>query len=215
MGYLDAQLLRQRYSCAAEIIGLGPSGSTDERIGLVAALHSSIIRGPVPYGLTESKQLYPILLTVKTPMAPNNSKWWQAPDEADLDYGFDSDDLDARFTGPGRDPRLRTNKTRYQDQAQTNEPQKPREQESDKGVIGNMSDWLSRQVGSHNSQLAATAVFSAVTVAGGILGYQAHQRKGAVRDLKASIPVADEQHPSDKVSFWIREKYILKGTIQC
>lgn len=211
MGYIDAQPLRHQYSCAAEIIGLGPSGSTDERIGLVAALHSSIIRGPVPYGLTESKQLHPISLALTITMAPNNSKWWQAPDEADLDYGFDSDDLDARFTGPGRDPRLRgTNEDRYRDQAQTNELQKPRDQEGDKGVIGNMSDWFSRQVGSHNSQLAATAVFSAVTVAGGILGYQAHQRKGAVRDLKASIPVADEQHPSDKVSFWGREKYIPK-----
>lgn len=34
----------------AELIGLGPSGPTDERIGL-AALHSRIIRGPVPSNL--------------------------------------------------------------------------------------------------------------------------------------------------------------------
>ncbi|KAJ5709134.1 Molybdenum cofactor biosynthesis MoeB [Penicillium malachiteum] len=129
-------------------------------------------------------------------MAPSNSKWWQAPDEADLDYGFDSDDLD-RFIGPKGNPRRPrpTNEIREQGEGQDSS-----KNNADKGVLGNMTDWLSRHVGSHNSQLAATAVFSAVTVAGGILGYQAHQRRGAVRDLKASIPAADDRHPSDKLT---------------
>ncbi|KAJ6110222.1 Molybdenum cofactor biosynthesis MoeB [Penicillium sp. IBT 16267x] len=129
-------------------------------------------------------------------MAPNNSKWWQAPDEADLDYGFDSDDLDARFESERnlhrpRPPANATNGTRIREQEQ---------EVQDRGVFGNMSSWLHRQVGSHNSQLATTAVLSGAAVATAIFGYQAYRRKEAVYDLKASIPPADDQHPSDKLT---------------
>lgn len=132
-------------------------------------------------------------------MAPNNSKWWQAPDEADLDYGFDSDDLDARFESERnlhrpRPPTNTTNDTR----TRTRE-QKLEQDAQDRGVIGNMSSWLHRQAGSHNSQLTTTAVLSGAAVATAIFGYQAYKRKEAIYDLKASIPLADDQHPSEKV----------------
>ncbi|KAJ5948822.1 Molybdenum cofactor biosynthesis MoeB [Penicillium verhagenii] len=97
-------------------------------------------------------------------MASKNTKWWQSPDEADLDYGFDSD-LDARFKSernPHR-PRPPTNatndtRTREQEQEQENE-------EQDTGLLGNMSSWLHRQAGSSNSQLTTTAVLSGAAVA--------------------------------------------------
>jgi tRNA threonylcarbamoyladenosine dehydratase len=150
-------------------------------------------------------------------MAPNNSKWWQAPNEADLDYGFDSNDLDTRFAEPKRNQRpTPTNETRERSQA--SEAQGSSDENRDRGVVGNMSDWLSRQVGSHNSQLAATAVFSGAAVASAIFGYQTYRRKEAVYDLKASIPVADEQHPSERVCFFSFAGNIYPGSlagIQC
>jgi hypothetical protein len=63
-----------------------------------------------------------------------------------------------------------------------------------------MSSWLQRQAGSQSSQLATTAVLSGAAVAGAIFGYQAYKRKEAVSDLKASIPVLDDEHPATKVS---------------
>ena len=128
-------------------------------------------------------------------MAPPASKWWQAPDSADLDYGFDSDDLDARFAEPARiphRPRTREELEQLEAQARGRDP-------SEKGVFGNMSSWLHRQAGSQTSQLATTAVLSGAAVAGAIFGYQAYKRKEAVHDLKASIPVLDDEHPAAKV----------------
>ncbi|KAJ5536670.1 hypothetical protein N7513_009856 [Penicillium frequentans] len=133
-------------------------------------------------------------------MAPNNSKWWQAPDEADLDYGFDSDDLDARFESERNLHRPRP-PTNPRNDTRTREQEQEREQEArDRGIIGNMSSWLHRQAGSQNSQLTTTAVLSGAAVATAIFGYQAYKRKEAVYDLKASIPAADDQHPSVKLT---------------
>lgn len=131
-------------------------------------------------------------------MAPPASKWWQSPDVADLDYGFESDDLDARFAEPARIPhRPRTREELEQLEAQA----QAREQDNtDRGVFGNMSSWLHRQAGSQTSQLATTAVLSGAAVAGAIFGYQAYKRKEAVHDLKASIPSLDDEHHAVKVS---------------
>lgn len=125
-------------------------------------------------------------------MAPPGSRWWQPPDDADLDYGFDSDDLDDRFADPDRNSHHRTS---------TRESRDPRDPQDtgERGVFGNMSSWLQRQAGSHNSQLATTAVLSGAAVAGAIFGYQAYRRKEAVHDLKASIPALDEEHHAEKV----------------
>lgn len=116
------------------------------------------------------------------------SKWWQAPDDADLDYGFDSDELDDRFVEPNRNIRR---------------PKSPRDnpETEERGALGNMSSWLQRQTSSHSSQLATTAVLSGAAVAGAIVGYQAYRRKEAVHDLKASIPEIDEQHRAETVGF--------------
>lgn len=128
-------------------------------------------------------------------MAPSGTRWWQAPDDADLDYGFDSDELDDRFPEPERN--LRRSKS----------PRDPRDNQDvqeteERGLLGNMSSWLQRQAGSHNSQLATTAVLSGAAVAGAIFGYQAYRRKEAVHDLKASIPDLDEEHHAEKVCFY-------------
>lgn len=136
-------------------------------------------------------------------MAPQGSSWWQAPDEGDLDYGFDSDDLDARFARPERN-----NPRYYHDRARTREADAEVAEEApdrdtpadEKGVFGNMSSWLHRQAGSSNNQLATTAVLSGAAVAGAIFGFQAYKRKEAVHDLKASIPTIDEEHHAAKVS---------------
>lgn len=122
------------------------------------------------------------------------SKWWQAPDDADLDYGFDSDELDDRFVEPNRN--IRRPKS-------PRDPRDPRDapETEERGVLGNMSSWLQRQTGSHSSQLATTAVLSGAAVAGAIFGYQAYRRKEAVHDLKASIPEIDEQHHAERVGF--------------
>ena len=64
-----------------------------------------------------------------------------------------------------------------------------------------MSSWLERQVSSHQVQLAATAVFSGVAVAGLIYGSQAIRRKAAVDELKASIPELNETHHSERVCY--------------
>jgi uncharacterized membrane protein YebE (DUF533 family) len=139
-------------------------------------------------------------------MVSSASKWWQTPDDADLDYGFDSDDLDARFAEPARlphRPRTREELEQLEAQAQAQAQARTRTREQDtgeKGVFGNMSSWLHRQAGSQSSQLATTAVLSGAAVAGAIFGYQAYKRKEAVHDLKASIPVLDDEHPAAKVS---------------
>ncbi|KAJ5381644.1 tRNA threonylcarbamoyladenosine dehydratase 2 [Penicillium cataractarum] len=135
-------------------------------------------------------------------MAPPASKWWQASDEADLDYGFDSDDLDARFAEPARLPyRPRTREELEQLEAQAQAKAQSREKDTtEKGVLGNMSSWLHRQAGSQTSQLATTAVLSGAAVAGAIFGYQAYKRKEAVQDLKASIPTLDDEHPATKLT---------------
>lgn len=127
-------------------------------------------------------------------MAPPSSRWWQTSDDVDLDYGYESDDLDDRFA-----ERDRNNHPPKHSQ----DPRDPRDHPGaeDRGLIGNMSSWLQRQAGSHNSQLATTAVLSGAAVAGAIFGYQAYRRKEAVHDLKASIPELDEQHHAEKVSF--------------
>lgn len=122
-------------------------------------------------------------------MVVPGSKWWQAPDDADLDYGFDSDELDDRFVEPNRNIR------------RPNSPRDTPEAEEGRGVLGNMSSWFQRQAGSHSSQLATTAVLSGAAVAGAIFGYQAYRRKEAVHDLKASIPEIDEQHRTERVRF--------------
>lgn len=62
-----------------------------------------------------------------------------------------------------------------------------------------MASWIQRQGGSHQTQLAATAVISGAAVAGAIFGYQAFRRKEAVQRLKASIPDVNNQHHAEKV----------------
>ena len=129
-------------------------------------------------------------------MAPPSSKWWNAPDDADLDYGFDSDDV-ARFAGPdSRNPRRPPATREAHDRAR----EQPREEPSEGGVFGNMSSWFQRGPGSSNSQLATTAVLSGAAVASAIFGYQTYRRREAVHDLKASIPAIDEEHHAEKVS---------------
>lgn len=131
-------------------------------------------------------------------MAPPGSRWWQAPDEGDLDYGFDSDDLDARFAQPERNPhRVLPRDREAPDGDAERERDTPKPEE--KGVLGNMTSWLHRQAGSSNNQLATTAVLSGAAVAGAIFGYQAYKRNEAVHDLKASIPTLDEAHHAEKV----------------
>jgi hypothetical protein len=63
-----------------------------------------------------------------------------------------------------------------------------------------MSAWLERQASSHHLQLAAVAIASGCLVASTILGVQAIRRQVAIDELKASIPNADEDHESQKVS---------------
>lgn len=63
-----------------------------------------------------------------------------------------------------------------------------------------MSSWLHNHAGSHQTQLAATAVLSGAAVAGAIFGYQAVKRQEAVRELKDSIPDVNEKHRTEKVS---------------
>ncbi|KAJ6164510.1 hypothetical protein N7470_003182 [Penicillium chermesinum] len=132
-------------------------------------------------------------------MAPKSSKWWQAPADKDLDYGFDSDDWNDRFDNLDRSrdhARPRQNLRGPQDQ----EAQQARDQDQGRGVFGNMSSWLQRQAGSQSSQLATTAVLSGAAVASAIFGYQAYRRKEAVSELKASIPPIDERHHSEKLT---------------
>lgn len=124
-------------------------------------------------------------------MAPPSSKWWQSPDDADLDYGFDSDDLHARFAGADQSPYHRS--------------ASPKQDTDEKGLVGNMTSWIGRQASSHNTQLATTAVLSGAAVAGAIFGYQAFRRKEAVHDLKASIPQLDEEHHAEKVRSYFRQ----------
>ena len=128
-------------------------------------------------------------------MTRSNSRWWHASDDADLAYGFDSDDLNTRFAGPSHSARptlTREELDRLDTRAQGEDPTKS-------GLIENMSSWLHRQAGSQTSQLATTAVLSGAAVASAILGYQAYRRKEAVHDLKASIPGLDEENPASKV----------------
>ncbi|KAJ5689492.1 hypothetical protein N7462_003884 [Penicillium macrosclerotiorum] len=138
-------------------------------------------------------------------MAPSASKWWQAPDDADLDYGFESDDLDTRFAEPVRNYSHRRPLTRQESEREA------REQEADGegGVLRNMSAWFQRQAGSHNSQLATTAVLSGAAAAAAVFGYQAYKRKEAVNDLKASIPAVGEEHREGKGLAKLRSSFII------
>ncbi|KAJ5908150.1 Molybdenum cofactor biosynthesis MoeB [Penicillium taxi] len=126
-------------------------------------------------------------------MSPSGSKWWQAPAEEDLDYGFDSDEMDARFAESQRN---RSHPTPTPDLREREDFQET----SEGGVFGNMSSWLHRQAGSQNNQFATTAVLSGAAVAGAIFGYQAYKRKEAVHDLKASIPEIGEKHVAEKLT---------------
>ncbi|EPS34845.1 hypothetical protein PDE_09809 [Penicillium oxalicum 114-2] len=129
-------------------------------------------------------------------MTRSNSRWWHASDDADLAYGFDSDDLNTRFAGPSHSARptlTREELDRLDTRAQEEDPTKS-------GLLENMSSWLHRQAGSQTSQLATTAVLSGAAVASAILGYQAYRRKEAVHDLKASIPGLDEENPASKLT---------------
>lgn len=123
-------------------------------------------------------------------MAPPSSKWWRPHDDADLDYGFDSDDLDARFAGVDESPYRSSSPRRRASETQDT---------GEQGLLRNMASWIQRQAGFHSTQLATTALLSGAAVAGAIFGYQAFRRKEAVYDLKASIPELDEQHPAEKV----------------
>lgn len=136
----------------------------------------------------------PYNLTTVPAMAPPGSRWWQTPDDTDLDYGYESDELDDRLAEPDRNTRRQNVQQNLRDSRDIPEAE-------DRGLIGNMSSWLPRQAGSLNSQLATTAVLSGAAVAGAIFGYQAYRRKEAVHDLKASIPELDEQHHAEKVRF--------------
>ena len=62
-----------------------------------------------------------------------------------------------------------------------------------------MASWLERQASSHHVQLAGTAVFSGIAIAGIIYGSQAIRRKTAIDELKASIPDLDDSHHADLV----------------
>lgn len=123
------------------------------------------------------------------------SKWWQAPDDADLDYGYDSDEL---YTSPDFDRNTQPDDTTDIKKAEDTEK---------KGLIGTMTYWLQRQAGSSHGQLATTAVLSGAAVAGAIFGYQSYKRKEAVYNLKASIPSIDDSHPAGKVSFLIGDVF--------
>ncbi|RDW72494.1 tRNA threonylcarbamoyladenosine dehydratase [Aspergillus mulundensis] len=63
-----------------------------------------------------------------------------------------------------------------------------------------MASWIQRQNGSHQAQLAATAVLSGAAVAGAILGLQKFRRREAVKRLKASIPAIDERHRAESLN---------------
>lgn len=132
-------------------------------------------------------------------MAPQSSNWWQAPADADLDYGYESDDWDDRFADLERSRNPRAGPLRDEIERQGLENEQDIEQAQERGVFGNMSSWFQRQAGSQNSQLATTAVLSGAAVASAIFGYQAYRRKEAVYDLKASIPAVDERHAAEKV----------------
>ena len=64
-----------------------------------------------------------------------------------------------------------------------------------------MTSWFERQASSQHMQLAAAAIVSGAAVAGLIYGTQAIRRKGAVQNLKASIPELNETHHADMVRF--------------
>ncbi|KAL9014089.1 MAG: hypothetical protein Q9173_001260 [Seirophora scorigena] len=63
-----------------------------------------------------------------------------------------------------------------------------------------MSSWLERQLSSHQAQLAATALFSGITIAGLIYGGQAIRRKVAVEQLKASIPPIGDEYEAQRLT---------------
>ena len=121
-------------------------------------------------------------------MAPLASKWWREPNEADLDYGFDSNEPDTRYNEPDRN-------TSHENRSKSRDIQNI----YDKRVIASMSSWLHRQAGTPHGQLATAAVVSGAAVASAILGYQSYKRKGAVHDLKASIPHIDDLHAAEMV----------------
>lgn len=120
-------------------------------------------------------------------MAPSTPKWWQETSDADLDYGFDSDDLNTRYNEPDR------NKATSRETQNTEE----------RGIVGTMSSWLQRQAGTSHGQLATAAVVSGAAVASAIFGYQSYKRKEAVHDLKASIPNIDDSHIAERVGYFL------------
>ena len=70
-----------------------------------------------------------------------------------------------------------------------------------------MPSWIQHHAGSHQSQLAATAVLSGAAVASAILGYQTFRRREAVDNLKSSIPDINEKHHAENVRqlyYWSR-----------
>ena len=77
------------------------------------------------------------------------------------------------------------------------------------GSLATMASWIQRQAGSHQVQLAATAVLSAAAVAGTIFGVQSIRRRAAVEELKASIPHIDEDHRLQKVRLPISSVHIF------
>jgi hypothetical protein len=129
-------------------------------------------------------------------------KMVQAPSDADLDYGFESDELDTRYDSDRNAHPHNTIETRKFEDTE------------EKGVIGNMSSWLQRQAGSSQGQLATTAVISGAAVAGAIFGYQSYKRKEAVHDLKASIPNIDDSHPAGKVSCIAEAAHSMLGRLR-
>ncbi|EKV12788.1 Molybdenum cofactor biosynthesis, MoeB [Penicillium digitatum] len=122
-------------------------------------------------------------------MASPSSKWWEEPTDSDLDYGFDSDELDIRYHESDR-------KITHGNKSKPSDYTNP----DDKGVIASMSSWLHRQAGSSHGQLATAAVVSGAAVAGAIFGYQSYKRKEAVYDLKASIPSLDDLHTAEMLT---------------
>ena len=136
-------------------------------------------------------------------MAPPASKWWQEPSDADLDYGFDSDELDTRYNELSRNT-SHVNKSKPEDT----------QNKYDKGLFASMSSWIQRQAGSSHGQLATAAVVSGAAVAGAIFGYQSYKRKEAVHDLKASIPSIDDLHTAETVSYASEAAHSVSSKLQ-
>jgi hypothetical protein len=57
-----------------------------------------------------------------------------------------------------------------------------------------MASWLQRQTPSHQVQIAGTALFSGLAVAGAILGIQALRRQSMVYDTSPSTVSSDTEY---------------------